>query len=254
MGNTTLWIQAKTGDTPPQYTGVLDRKLISATYPIEGVLGTGQLKVTQRAAGANMSVDVASGGCVVQCDTVANGGSYLTFEDATVNLTIPAAPASGTRTHFIYEKIADPQSDGGSSYVSGPFVSQDAGSGAPVVPSAYLLATVAVAHGQASVVTANITDMRNQASGPVKETDGVTSDNLSGAGRITVSHGLGVRPGNIQITMAGGGNGGVETYFPNLFWNSSTPDDTTFIVEFIKTDGTTGTGGQPVVFTWRAKR
>ena len=246
MANTTLWIQAKPGDTPLQYTGFMDRKVLNAIYPIEGVLGTGQLKVTERAAGANMSVDVAGGGAVVKCDTVVNGGSYLTFEDATVNLTIPAAPSSGSRTHKIYEKIADPQSDGGTSYTSGPFVSIDAGSGAPDVLSAYLLATVTVTHGDASVRNAGITDMRNQASGPPAYDRGTKSDQLSPAGRVIVDHDLGVSPA--EIVFGGGANG---RYLLNVIAR----DASTFTVECTNPQtGNTGASGQNVSFSWVAYR
>lgn len=208
MANTTLWLQAKTGDTPPAYTGIMDRKVIGSMYPIEGVLGVGQLKVTQRAAGDNLTVDIAPGGAVVKCDTIVNGGSYLTFEDATVNLSIPAAPSSGSRTHKIYERIVDPQADGSTAgyNASGPFVSQDTGSGAPDVQSAYLLATVTVTHGQASVVNSMITDMRNQASGPAPDEVVGVNEQTSVNGRITVPHDLGSQPSFASLTLDSNNN------------------------------------------------
>lgn len=248
MSNITLFLQAKTGDPAVQYNAVDVRRFIASTYPIEGVLGTGQLKVTQRAAGANMSVDVAAGGCVVQCDTVTNGGSYLEYETTSVNVPIPAAPASGTRTHLIVEQVYDPQSDGSTlGYAaSKPICVADTGSGATLPPSAYLLAQVTVTHGQASVTNDNITDMRNQASGPPAYDRGNFSDQLSTAGRVTVDHDLGVVPG--QIVFGGGANG---RYLLNVIAR----DEDSFTVECTNPQTlTTGAGGQNVSFGWVAFR
>lgn len=256
MTNTTRWLQAPTGGTVQTYTGVMDRLLIGSIWPTEGILGIGHLKVSQRAAGANMSVDVAAGSAAISNDWVSNGGAYHTNESSTVNVTVPAAPPSGTRTHIIVEQINDPQSDGGTNYVSAPICVADTGSGQPATPkSALLLATVTVAAGNASVTNAMITDKRALASN-IPASIGMMgySDTLSAAGRVTVSHGLGSKPSNVLMSMAGGGNGGVEIYLPNLFFNSTTPDASTFIVEFIKTDGTTGQGGQTVVFNWQVFR
>jgi len=255
MTNTTRWLQAPTGGTVQTYTGVMDRLLIASIWPTEGILGLTHLKVSQRGAGANMSVDVSSGSAAITNDRVSNGGSYHTNESATVNVAIPAAPPSGSRTHLIVEQINDPQSDGGTNYVSGPICVADTGSGATVPQSALLLAQVAVVAGQATVVNANITDKRALASNiPQSLGQMGYSATLSGAGRVTVTHGLGSIPSNVLFSMAGGGNGGGETYFPNMFFNSSTPDASTFILEFIKTDGTTGAGGQAVVFNWQVTR
>ena len=201
MGNTQLFVQAKTGDPTVNYTAQQVRRLFDAMYPIEGVLGNGHLKVAQRAAGANMSVDVAPGGCVVECDWVANGGTYLEFEDTVVNVTIPAAPSSGSRTHMIVEQARDPQIDGQSLYSGAPLCIPDTGSGAVLPKSAYLLATVTVNHGDASVLNAAITDMRTQASGPPPDAVVPVSYNASPAGRIQVPHGLDSRPRFADLTL-----------------------------------------------------
>lgn len=244
MTNTTRWLQAPTGGTVQTYTGVMDRLLIASIWPNEGVLGNGHLKVTQRAAGANMSVDVAPGSAAVTNDWISNGGAYHTNESATVNVAIPAAPPSGTRTHLVVEQINDPQSDGGSNYTSTPACIADTGSGATLPKSALQLAQVHVAAGQATVVTANITDTRVQAAGLPAYKTGSTSDTLSGAGRVTVTHGLGATAQQVFIQMTAGGN---LSYVPVILAN----DDTTFIVEFINsTTGALGAGGQPVTFFW----
>lgn len=246
MTNTQLFIQAKTNDPEIEYTALQVRKMIAAIYPIEGVLGNGHLKVSQRAAGANMSVDVAIGGCVVQCDTVTNGGSYLEFEDAVVNVSIPAAPSSGSRTHLIVEQARDPQVDGQSSYQAGPICVPDTGSGAQIPPSANLLAQVTVTAGQASVTNANITDMRNQASGQPPYDRGNFSGPLSPAGRVIVDHDLGVSPA--EIVFGPGSNG---RYLLNVIDR----DADSFTVECTNPQtGSTGASGQSVSFGWVAFR
>lgn len=244
MTNTTRWIQAPTGGTVQTYTGVMDRLLIASIWPTEGVLGNGHLKVAQRAAGANMSVDVAAGSAAVSNDyTPGTGGSYHTTESATVNVAVPAAPPSGTRTHLIVEQINDPQSDLGTNYTSAPTCIADTGSGALLPKSALLLARVTVSAGQATVTNANIADARVQAAALPPFKCGSTSDTLSGAGRVTVTHGLGATAQQVFVQMTAGGN---INYMPVILAN----DDTTFIVEFVNPAGGLGAGGQPVTFFW----
>lgn len=247
MSNIILFLQAKSGDPQVNYNAVDVRRFIASTYPIEGVLGNGQLKVTQRGAGANMSVDVAAGGCVVQCDYVTNGGSYLLYETTTVNVTVPSPPSSGSRTHLIVEQVVDPQSDGstGGYNLSGPQLVEDTGSGATLPKSAYLLAQVSVTAGQASVTNANITDMRNQASGPPPETKGKFSGTLSGAGRLYIPHNMDTTPSDAQITQWAG-----NAYIPQLVDILSTQ----IVVQFVGQNGQLGASGQPVTCSWVAYR
>jgi hypothetical protein len=257
MANTQLWVQAKTNDPAINYNAQQLRQMFTAMYPIEGVLGTGHLKVTQRAAGANMSVDVAPGGCVVVCDRLASGGNYLEFEDATVNVSIPTAPPSGSRTHLIVEQARDPQIDGQALYPGAPICIPDTGSGAAQPQSSYLLAKVTVAAGQASVVNSMITDMRNQASGPPDsvQSDGPQPYVTSDSGRVTISHGLGVRPGNIFTQLANAGNDGNPNYKAEVFWNTATPDANAFIVQLINPSTLqNAAAGQKVYISWEAKR
>lgn len=167
-----MYLQAATGDDPKtidalQYTGVELRQLFSAMYHTEGVIKATDGKVSPRAAGANMSVDVPPLAAIVTGDQGTNPGSYFTAEDATTNVTVPAAPGSGTRTHLIVQQIYDKQADGGSLYGGKPICVPDTdGSGAKVPKSALTLASVTVAAGQASVSAAMINDLRPYACYP----------------------------------------------------------------------------------------
>lgn len=165
MANTTMWLAAATGDDPNnidalKYTGIKLRQLDAAVYKTEGVLSRSALRVTERAIGANMSVDVAPGGALIDCDSIPNGGRYFSAEDAVVNVPVPVAPGSGTRTHLVVERVFDKAIIGGSEYGGRPFLVEDTGSGATVPGSALLLASISVAAGQPSVQNSNITGAR----------------------------------------------------------------------------------------------
>lgn len=168
---TPLYLQATGGDPTFDYSAQLDRQLISSLFRGEGVippggtnaLVTGGLKVTQRGAGADFSVDISFGACIITGDSVANQGNYLAWSDASVNRATPSAPGTGTRTHRVVARIRDKLHDGtATTYDWVLEVLQDTGSGVPAVPnSAISLATISIAAGQTSVTNANITDTRS---------------------------------------------------------------------------------------------
>lgn len=153
-------LQPKTGDAEIDYTSTDWRQFVSGIWPTEGVLSNMALLVSPRAAGANLSVDVASGKAVVNCDTATPAGKYFVVSTAVVNVSLPAAPPSGTRTHYIVAQVNDAQNDGGSAYSWTPAVAADTGSGATVPSSALKLAEVTVAHGQSTVTATNLLDSR----------------------------------------------------------------------------------------------
>lgn len=78
-----------------------------------GVLAAGDLKVTQRAAGANKTVDIAAGSGWVQGSHTARQGFYHVVNDAVVNLTIPDNATGNPRLDQIVCRIND-TTDGGS--------------------------------------------------------------------------------------------------------------------------------------------
>lgn len=166
---TPLYMQPVTGDPAIQYSALQDRaSLLSAVFSREGVLDVdaGQLKVAQRAAGANFSVDIASGRCAILGDDVSDQGTYLCTNTTTVNLATPTAPGSGTRRHRVIARVRDKLHNGTfTTYEWVLELLQDTGTGTPAQPnSAITLGFVNIAAGQASVTNANIEDARPRAS------------------------------------------------------------------------------------------
>lgn len=154
-----LWMQTTTG--APTYSARLDRMLIYNLFT-EGVL-SGFL-VSQRAAGANMTVDVSIGYAVVYGDDQANQGAYLFQDDAVDSVTISAAPGSNKRIDLVYARINDPNAGGPSGLNFTLGVVNGTASASPTVPalptSAIPLAQILVTAGNVSVINSMITDAR----------------------------------------------------------------------------------------------
>jgi hypothetical protein len=162
-----LWMQAGSGDEAlvDDYAAMDDRQLLLSMWSTEGVIGSG-LKVTQRAAGTNFSVDVAAGLAIVTGDDVSGQGTYLVHSDAVENVVIPSPPGSGSRTHRVIAQVRDKlhNSSDWSTYGWTIDVLEDTGSGTPALTdSAISLALVTVAAGQVSVTDSNIQDFRPNA-------------------------------------------------------------------------------------------
>jgi len=147
----------RTGVLTPLYErpGVLDRD-------------AGHLRVTQRGAGANLSVDVAAGRAAIRGTKVAGQGTYLCVSTAVENRTV-TAPASGARTYRIVARVRD-KAD--TTAASSPDTASDwsiessfaAGSNPPPEPdSAITLATFTLTSSTTSVTTAMINDVRPRA-------------------------------------------------------------------------------------------
>lgn len=165
-----LLMQAAGGDATFSYSALDTRAMLARLLHSEGIAApdvvAGSLKVSQRGAGANFSVDIAAGSCLITGDDVSDQGVYLCESTAVVNVATPTAPASGTRTHRVVARVKDKLHNGTySTYEWTLECLTDPGTGVPAVPaSAISLATVSIAAGQASVQTANITDTRASAS------------------------------------------------------------------------------------------
>ncbi len=133
---------------------------------------------TQRGAGANMSVDVTVGTCLVlNASWAANNTTinkyWRVINDATVNATIAAADGSNPRIDLVCVKVntsatpndyADNVATIISSGADATLKGTAAGSPvAPAVPSNYYcIAQILVGTGVTSIVNANITDRRTQ--------------------------------------------------------------------------------------------
>lgn len=136
----------------------------------EGVLTAFDLDVDQRAAGANMSVDVSAGAAWVKGDDDANAQpTYRVRNDATVNVAIAGADASKPRIDRVVARVYDQAFAGASltwdievitgTPTTGATLTNL--SGAAAVPNtALLLANVLVPAAASSIVTADIGDVR----------------------------------------------------------------------------------------------
>ena len=188
-----LWMQAEVGDPDLEYSGLYDRAAWDMIFQTEGVIGQSSLIVSQRAAGANFSVDVSVGDSAIKGDTIDEQGTYLSRSATVVNVAVPGPPVSGTRTHRVVKQIRDNLFDSGGLYDWTIYTVEDTtGTGTAEPDSAITLAFVEVTNGQTSVLNANITDARPFASGVSSGTPSVpTRADLPGTGvlgqRVVIS-------------------------------------------------------------------
>lgn len=146
------------------YSARVDRQLVSAVFG-EGVLNG--LEVTQRGAGANASVDVQVGRCVIYGDDQANQNGYLGNHISVTNVVgFAAAPGTGERFDLVYARVNDPNAGGpaGNNFSFGIQTGTPAAVGLAVVPapptSAIGLASVRWTPGVGSVTTSMIVSRR----------------------------------------------------------------------------------------------
>lgn len=150
------------------YPAALDRTLIDVLFATGGgvVLST-DLAVTQRGAGANMSVDVSAGKIVIPGTDISDQGKYLCWSDAVTNVVIATAPGTGlSRIDLVVAKVRDADAIGGSNndWVIQAVTGTAATTGTQVAPAApassVTLAAVAVGPNVTSIVTGNLSDTR----------------------------------------------------------------------------------------------
>jgi len=132
----------------------------------EGVGSSTAMAVSQRAAGANMSVDIAVGDAIVQGDSVTNQGKYFAYNDAVFNLTgFTAAHATLPRIDRVTLRVRDAFHGDAANDFSFQIVTGTATSGATLanltgaaaIPnSQLLLANILIPAASASIVDANI--------------------------------------------------------------------------------------------------
>jgi hypothetical protein len=147
----------------------------------EGVVGATDLKVSQRGAGANMSVDVAAGAGWIRVDTGTRNGLVHVYSDAIANVEVNAAHATLPRVDRVgvrYNDTSIPTGSGNTpdfwygagTATSGAQVITNGGAGyqagALAVPNdVMLLGEFLVGAAATSVTTANIVDRRPWARG-----------------------------------------------------------------------------------------
>lgn len=132
----------------------------------------GHLRVTQRGAGTNMSVDIAPGRGVIAGEQVAGQNSYLVTSSAVENRAVSPAPATDSRIDRVVARVRDAAITGTVNAFELEVIAGvvSATPVAPAVPAdAVSLATVLVAAGTAAITDAMVTDTRIQALPPVRD-------------------------------------------------------------------------------------
>lgn len=155
---TPLWMQGGT------YAARLDRLILAQLYD-EGVMNLGALKVTQRALGANFTVDVAIGEAVITGDDQALQGNYMARVTVFENATITAAPGTNSRYDIVCLRMNDPNAGGNAGNTGTIVVTAGTVAAVPTVPatpaSSLLLAVIGpISIGTASITNAIIADSR----------------------------------------------------------------------------------------------
>lgn len=176
-----------------EYTAREDRSVLAALLS-EGVLDPddGGLLVTERAAGASMSVDVAAGTCVVEGTEQADQYTYLcVFEDGD-NLPVDSADPSDPRVDRVVVRVYDSAVSGtvDKAEVEVLTGTPDASPEPPSVPdSAVTLALVTVNAGTASITDADVSDERptGSAGGLSEATANATYERLDTPATVTSS-------------------------------------------------------------------
>jgi hypothetical protein len=172
-----MWIAGPTG-TEVQHTTQMDRRLLDALYADGGGVIEGFV-VSERGAGANMSVDISSGYAIIPGVSVANQRKYLVSSTAIENVVVPAAPGSGSRTDLVIARVYDSESSG----VDDKFALEVLEGPATVPDDAILIAEIAVTNTTSSITNALIdNDVRSQA--VLKSVAPVDSTTLVPAGAV----------------------------------------------------------------------
>lgn len=106
-------IQAPNYLQTKSYSAKRDRRVNGSEITQEGIVRKGDFKLSQRAAGANMSVDVAAGEAWVKGDSSVEQGYYHVVNDATVNLALASANATNPRIDTVVLAVNDSTEVGG---------------------------------------------------------------------------------------------------------------------------------------------
>lgn len=142
------------------------RQMVGSLVSTEGIKTSTDLAVAQRAAGANMSVDVAAGTAVIQDDHATGGGFYSYTLSATSNVApVTVADATNPRIDRVVVRVrdqalGDAANDAAIVILAGTPTSGATLAnlnGAAAVPgSSLLLANILIPAAGTSVTTANI--------------------------------------------------------------------------------------------------
>lgn len=144
------------------------RGMISALVNSPGIIGVNDFLVAQRAAGANMSVDIAGGQAFVLGTDDPNQGYYHCLSDSTpTNVTVTASHATLNRIDLVIARVYDSAYIGGALNQWGFEVTVGTPAASPVAPIApadsMILAQIYVGASVVNVLNANLTNTRIQA-------------------------------------------------------------------------------------------
>lgn len=138
----------------------------------EGIVSSTAFAVTEKGAGADMSVDIAAGAAWIEGDDdTAAQPIYRCRSASTVNLTVSAADATNPRIDRVVLEVLDSTFTGASQVGRLEVLAGTpaASPSAPALPdTAISLATIAVAANETAITDAEITDLRQPMSGDVQ--------------------------------------------------------------------------------------
>lgn len=158
----TLNLYVGTVDTNSQ-TRDINLNHIFTDMTSVGVLGTAGFKVTERAAGQNLSVDVAPGTAWLRGDGTSYTPTYRIAGIGTSNLAISTAHSTLARKDIVVAQVSTANFYTGSAAWSLAVVTGTPGSapGTPTTPTnSLLLGVVNVPAGDTTIANAQITDKR----------------------------------------------------------------------------------------------
>jgi len=139
-----------------------DRLTTQALWATTGIINSTSLSVTQNTP-PGLSVVVNSGWAAIVGTTQANMGTYVTYNDAAVVLSLTTADPTNPRIDLVCATVNDAYYTGALNNVVLQVVTGTP-AGSPVAPAlpanSITLATVAVGAGATAITNANITDTR----------------------------------------------------------------------------------------------
>jgi hypothetical protein len=182
LHNPPSWLQ--NGSHPAEN----DRLTTQALWATTGIINSASLAVTANSP-VNMSVNVASGWAAIVGTTQPNMGTYVAYNDATVNLPITTANPTHPRIDLVCMTVNDSYYSGALDNVVFQVIAGTA-IASPVPPAtpanSIALAEVTVPAGALSISSGNISDERIQVTTNIPESGDITAvvagTGLSGGG------------------------------------------------------------------------
>lgn len=152
-----LWIEAGSYDASDL------RGLLDVSFQ-QGVGSAADLKVTERGAGTNLSVDVSAGSVAIDGDSPSGSHKYLCENAGVTNLDIAAAPGTGSRIDSVIARVRDSALTGSDDdwVLEVKTGTPGTSPSPPAIPTTSLeLARVTITAGTAAITNAMVTDMRS---------------------------------------------------------------------------------------------